>query len=247
MPKSTSARSLTSWSTLALTARWYIGCPPIWYGHQIAGRASCSCGTSLGFTLTCSVEFAGTATVVLNRIRLRGPSIEPANSVACAVAVLVRRSAFTVRSELLRSGALFCTTCAPRTETGPSRRSCGANCRPVQLSGERGFQSTMSSVRYPVLLLESLRNTSSAIALAPSRTCAVMSYSNREYAPCNWDSSATLVSLTHRFARDRTPLRTRKVCSPGRGCRRSCSRYHQFTANWPASTAARLLEKKMSG
>jgi hypothetical protein len=98
-------------------------------------------------SVTVRVAPAGTVSVVLKGIDACGPVIAPANVVVWSVAALLRRSALTVTSELLRSAALSSTTWALRTEIAPSCESSGANCGPVQLSGDFGFQSTMSRVR----------------------------------------------------------------------------------------------------
>src|SRR6266536_1938846 len=86
IPKSTVDESLTAPPTRASAARWYIGWPPIWYGHQTAG-----CLTCRGPTVTVTAAFGGTVTVRLNRRSAWCPSMWPemlpVRRVVCGVAV----------------------------------------------------------------------------------------------------------------------------------------------------------------
>lgn len=100
-----------------------------------------------GANVTVVVVPAGTVTRFTRWMFVPGRVIDAVRSVVWAVPVLFRTSALIVRSEALRSLALCWTTWLFRTETGPSCLICGANWRPVQPSGDFGFQSTMSMVR----------------------------------------------------------------------------------------------------
>src|SRR3569833_546158 len=233
MPKSSAYRSEICPPTRTSAARWYSGCPPSWYGHQTAGWDRCSCRWSAGDRVTVRVAPAGTSAVAETSIFVPPCVSVSRTSARWVFVVSLRRSARTVRSELLRSLALFWLTCTFRSETGPAWASCGAKRRPVVWSGACGFQSSWLSLRQ---VFGSFLATSSAIAFAPSCTYEVMSYSNLEYAPWSCARSATFVPLTHRSAVPSTPFMIRYVRPPALGCTVSWSRYHQFALNWSAGT-----------
>ena len=147
IPKSSANESLATPATCASSARWYSGCAPIWYGHHNAGWRMRSPGTRAGPIATWIVACGAIRALLVNGISVPSWLIEPTSSTTCGVPVLLRRSALTVSAAVARLRESCWTTCVSRSETGPSCASWGANWRPVNPSGEGGFQSTMLSVR----------------------------------------------------------------------------------------------------
>ena len=85
-------------------------------------------------------------------------------------------SAFTVRAELVRPGALCSITCALPSASGPATCSWTGNWMPVLLSGGIWFQSTSSSVN---ILFGSFGWISIATVFVPRRSSPVTSKANR--------------------------------------------------------------------
>ena len=84
-----------------------------------------------------------------------------------AAVVLLVTSVLTVSAELLRSAALFWSTCALPSDSAPSTASWTGNWMPVLLSGGIWFQSTSSSVN---IVFGLFGFTSMASEFVPGRT-----------------------------------------------------------------------------
>src|SRR5258708_7960707 len=135
------------WATDVVSV--YSGWAPIWYGHQTCGLVIVRPGNAPGANVTVWVVPAGTVTVCVTVIGVPmfGGVIVAVTVPVCAVVVSLVTSVFTVSAELLRSAALFSTTCALPSDSAPSTASCTGNWLPVLLSGGIWFQSTASSVK----------------------------------------------------------------------------------------------------
>src|SRR6516162_7442775 len=132
-----------------------------------------SAGKAPGLKVTVWVVLAGTVTVWLTVIGVPLPGgVMVARTVpVCGEDVLLVMSVLTVSAEVLRSAALFSTTCALPSDSAPSTASWTGNWTPVLLSGGIWFQSTLSRVNIVVGLFGL---TSIASELVPGRTRPVM-------------------------------------------------------------------------
>src|SRR4051794_26575105 len=141
-----------------------------------------SAGYADGANVTVRVLPAATVTSweTVNGLPPRG-GVTVADTVpVCAAAVVLVTSVLTVSAELPRSAAVFWTTWALPSISGPPVWSCTGNWMPVLLSGGIWLQSTLSRVSIAV---GSLGCIAMASALAPGRSRPVTSKERRGEAP----------------------------------------------------------------
>src|SRR4051794_13539541 len=166
-----------------------------------------------GVKVTVWVAFAATVTACDTVIGAPPPG---GVTVAVTVAdwelpVVLVTSVLTVSAELLRSAAVFWTTWALVSLTGPDTWSWIGNWMPVLLSGGIWFQSTSSRVN---ILVGSFGWTSSASELAPDVTTPVRSKVKRGYAPVTVAWGASSLPSTQTSAAPTTPLTTSAALCP---------------------------------
>ena len=153
-----------------------------------------------------------------------GGVIVAATVPVCEAAEVFVTSVLTVSAELLRFAAVFWSTCALPTISGPPVWSWTGNWMPVLLSGGIWLQSTLSSVS---ILVGSFGCISIASEFVPARSRLVMSKTFFAYAPVT--VRGRRVPFTQTSACPITPLRISFASEPA-GAAKSV-RYHHGTEN----------------